>query len=279
MITHYAETVANDPKMVMDADVRKAARSAAEACRTDPNWDNHSMMAGFCYNDFVQAHLALKDANGDPTKEAKYAKELRGNAKTIFLGRCYGMGGGKLCRGLNLPTVWVVRDPEAGQWTVYPVKSPEGEALRKKGARPFEMAGPEGEAILAKFDNGVPYIKALAKMVQKKAHRRGYVLTLLGRRCRFPIHPETGKLEYAHTGLNRLIQGSSADQTKLAMVIADDAGIRMQLQVHDELNFTMYDRKEVDELAYIMEHAIELNVPTLVDIEIGPSWGEIRAAG
>jgi hypothetical protein len=140
------------------------------------------------------------------------------------------MGGGKLCTRLGLPTVWVVRDPEASRWTVYPVGSPEGKALRRGGARPFEMAGPEGQAILTKFDQGVPYIKALAKMVQKKAQRRGYVLTLLGRRCRFPIHPETGQLEYAHTGLNRLIQGSSADQTKLAMVIADDAGIRMQLQ-------------------------------------------------
>lgn len=270
MITHYAETIANNPKVIMDDYARAAARAAAESCRTDPNWDNHSMMAEFCYGD---EYSAAAYREGD-----KGTKKLRGNAKEIFLGRCYGMGGGKLCTRLGLPTVWVVRDPEASRWTVYPVDSPEGKALRRDGARPFEMAGPEGQAILTKFDEGVPYIKALAKMVQKKAQRRGYVLTLLGRRCRFPIHPETGKLEYAHTGLNRLIQGSSADQTKLAMVIADDAGIRMQLQVHDELDLTIWDMKEARELNEIMVHAIELNVPTVVDIEVGPNWGEIKAA-
>ena len=91
------------------------------------------------------------------------------------------------------------------------------------------------------------------------------------------IHPETGKLEYAHTGLNRLIQGSSADQTKLAMVIADDADIRMQLQVHDELDLTIWDIKEARELNEIMVHSVELNVPTICDIEVGPNWGELKA--
>jgi DNA polymerase I-like protein with 3'-5' exonuclease and polymerase domains len=258
MITNYAERTGC-----------KGGAEAAEMCRTDPTWDNHSMMAGFCYGDEYSAKAYRA---GD-----KAAKKLRDNSKEIFLGRCYGMGGGKLCTRLGLPTIWVVRDPEARRWTVYPVDSPEGKALRKQGARPFEMAGPEGEVILTKFDEGVPYVKQLAKMVQKKAQKVGYIVTLLGRRCRFPIHPETGKLEYAHTGLNRLIQGSSADQTKLAMVTADDAGTRMQLQVHDELDLTIWDLKEAQELNEIMVHAIELNVPTMCDIEVGPNWGELKA--
>lgn len=258
MITHYAELTGC-----------QGGADAAEMCRMDPNWDNHSMMAEFCYGN---EYSAARYREGNKTD-----KGMRDNAKTIFLGRCYGMGGGKLCNRLGLPTVWVVRDPEARRWTVYPTSSQEGKVLRQKGARPFEMAGPEGEVILAKFDKGVPYVKQLTKMVEKKAEEIGHIVTLLGRRCRFPIHPETGKLWQAHKGLNRLIQGSSADQTKMAMVLADDANIRMQLQVHDELDQTIWDLKEARELNEIMVHAIELNVPTMCDIEVGPNWGELKA--
>ena len=140
------------------------------------------------------------------------------------------------------------------------------------------MAGPEGQIVITKFANGVPYIKQLGKMVQNRAQNEGFIRTLLGRRCRFPIHPETGKMEWGHKGLNRLIQGGAADQTKLAMVQADAAGIRMQLQVHDEIDLTIWSMAEAKQLEEIMVNAIPLNVPTLCDIEVGPTWGEIKAA-
>ena len=99
MITHYAELMANssqarfDLKIRWDKATRDSARAAAEACRTDPNWDNHSMMAGFIFgDDYKQADYMNPDSAGHKT-----AKHLRGNAKTTFLGKCYGMGGGKLC--------------------------------------------------------------------------------------------------------------------------------------------------------------------------------------
>jgi len=255
MITHYAELAGCD-----------GGAEAAEACRTDPHWDNHSMMAGFCY----QEYSAEAYRNGD-----KAMKELRGHAKTIFLGRCYGMGGGKLCRGLGLPTVKVVRDPRVREWLVHDVNSPDGKALLLAGQKPFYMAGPEGQAILDKFDAGVPYIKQLTRMVQNKAKKMGYIRTLLGRRRRF-ARLSDGRLFEGHKALNGLIQGGSADQTKLAMVLADEAGIRLQLQVHDELDLTIWDRREAEQLNEIMVHAVELNVPTKCDIEVGPNWGEIK---
>lgn len=256
MITHYAELTGC-----------KGGAEAAEACRTDPDWDNHSMMAGFCFSEYS----AEAYRGGD-----KAMKELRSQAKIIFLGRCYGMGGGKLCVSLGLPTRRVVRDPRVREWKLVDADSPEGKALRLAGCKPFLVAGPEGQAILDKFNKGVPYIGQLAKMVQRKAERRGYIKTLSGRRCRFPRHPKTGELWQAHKGLNRLIQGSSADQTKIAMVKADEAGIRMQLQVHDEIDLTVWSRDEAEQLNEIMVQAVELNVPTRVDIEVGPSWGEIK---
>ena len=261
MITHYAELTGC-----------KGGAEAAEACRTDPNWDNHGMMAGFIFGDEYR-HADYLDPSSPGHKRAK---GLRSDSKIIFLGKCYGMGGGKLCHSLDLPTVWVVRDPNARGWEVHPVDSERGRELKRKGQRPFEMAGDEGKVILGKFADGVPYVNQLAKMVQKKAERVGYIRTMSGRMCRFPRNPRTGKLEGAHKGLNRLIQGSAGDQTKLAMVLADEAGIRMQLQVHDEIDLTIWDRKEAEELNEIMVHAVELNVPTRCDIEAGPTWGTIK---
>lgn len=265
-ITHYAERVSHDPKVRWKQDTREIARHAARECRENPKWDNHSMMAGLIYGDVFRM--------ADP----KHAKALRGYAKTIFLGLCYGMGGGKLCAQLGLPTRMVVKDPNAEGWVVYDVGSAEGQKLRAKGARPFEVAGPEGDKLLGEFSRGVPYVIALKYACSNAANKRGYIKTLLGRRCRFPRHPNTGRVEWAHKALNRLIQGTSADQTKLAMVQADEAGFRLQLQVHDELDLTIHTMEEAQQLSQIMVHAVEASVPTRVDIEVGPSWGEIKEA-
>ena len=266
LITHYAGLVASDPSVFMEENVRAAALAAEHACNKNADWDNHSMMASMMYDDYSQAGYLSGD---------KRMKGLRGDAKTIFLGLCYGMGGGKLARSLGLPTKWVVKDTRTPQWVTHEINSPDGILLRKSGARPFEIAGDEGQMLLDRFNARVPYVKALQTMVRKKAEKLGYILTLAGRRCRFPRNPETGKMEWAHKGLNRLVQGSAGDQTKMAMVLADEAGIRLQLQVHDELNFTFYDYKEAEQLNQIMVEAIPLRVPTRCDVETGASWGEI----
>ena len=277
LITHYAEVTALMGQMSETG--REAALAAAEACRTDPKWDNHGMMAGFINGeDYVHAHYTDYDKADDGSPEQKLfkvAKGLRGDAKIIFLGTCYGMGGGKLCRSLGLPVVKVIRDPNARGWVVYQEGDVEYNKLAKQGCRPFEMAGPEGQAIIEKFNTGVPYIKELSKMAMNKAKKAGFVTSLLGRRCRLP-KDKNGQVHFTHKALNRLIQGSAADQTKMAMVLAHKAGIRLQLQVHDELDLTIWDRKEAEELNEIMVHAVELKVPTKCDIETGPTWGEIK---
>jgi DNA polymerase I-like protein with 3'-5' exonuclease and polymerase domains len=52
----------------------------------------------------------------------------------------------------------------------------------------------------------------------------------------------------------------------------------VQLQVHDELDLTIWSSREAKQLNEIMVHAVELNVPTVCDIEVGPTWGEIGIA-
>lgn len=274
LITHYAEVMANNnqlefPKRIRwDKATRDSARAAAEACRTDPNWDNHSMMAGFIFGDAYNADAYRSGC--------KTAKGMRDSSKIIFLGKCYGMGGGKLCRQLDLPTRWMVRDTSKRGWHVVPADSDEGRDLKKAGARPFEMAGEAGQVILDKFAAGVPYVGALTKLVQDKAQREGFIRTLSGRKRRFARNPRTGEIVDAHKAGNGLIQGGAGDQTKLAMVMADDAGIEMQLQVHDELDLTIYTDDTAKELEHIMVTAVELRVPSRTDIETGPTWGEIK---
>lgn len=77
-----------------------------------------------------------------------------------------------------------------------------------------------------------------------------------------------------YKGLNRLIQGSAADQTKAAMVALHKAGFQLLLQVHDEIAISVNNREEAVEASQIMARAVQLEVPSRVDVEIGPSWGQ-----
>jgi DNA polymerase I-like protein with 3'-5' exonuclease and polymerase domains len=86
----------------------------------------------------------------------------------------------------------------------------------------------------------------------------------------------TGNYLDGYKALNKLIQGSAADQTKAALADAYEADIKLGIQVHDELDMTIYNRREAKELAEIMCECAPLNVPTVVDVEVGPNWGEIK---
>lgn len=67
---------------------------------------------------------------------------------------------------------------------------------------------------------------------------------------------------------------SSADQTKLALVDLDAAGLPIQLQVHDEVDLTIYNDSEAKQVADIMVHCLEISTGSKVDIEVGPTWGD-----
>ena len=222
----------------------EAAIVARDKYRNDPATDNHQMMADM-------------------------AQIKRKEAKEIYLGLSYGMGGAKMCRKLGLSTMMAVRGPRG---RLYSVDSPEGQELVSLGERRFEAAGPEGQRLLDTFDNKVPFIKKMAKACEARAKAVGYIMTLSGRRCRFPKDLQ-GNFDWTHKGFNRLIQGSSADQTKTAMVEADAAGFDIILQVHDEIAFSVSGPDEAERAADVMRHCVPLELPSKVDVEIGESWG------
>jgi DNA polymerase-1 len=83
--------------------------------------------------------------------------------------------------------------------------------------------------------------------------------------------------------INSPIQGSAADIIKLAMIHIDqqfknqNLRSKMILQVHDELVFDVY-LPELDVVKEIvsheMEHAVQLDVPLLVETGVGKNWLE-----
>ena len=188
---------------------------------------------------------------------AEMAGVERRLAKTIGLGVMYGMGYNKLARELDI-------EP------------------------------PEAKKMLADFRKRVPFMQGMLEAVMNRANSKGIVRTLLGRKCRFDLWEPTqwgvhkalplnqAKVEYGdaikragtYKALNRLIQGSAADQTKKAMVdIYEELGIVPLIQVHDELDCSVKSEIEARKIKNIMETCVELEVPSKVDTDLGESWG------
>lgn len=199
----------------------------------------------------------------------------RSKAKVIWLARAYGKGDGNLCIDLGYPVIDVVWS--RAKWGPVPVDSEEGQRLMEGGSPlVYKGAGPEGQAFIDKFELELSFLKYSAKAAKKAADERGYVRLLSGRRCHFE-KGDGGKYVWTHKAFNRLIQGTSAEQTKRIMVAVDEAGYghTLMLQVHDEIDCSIGDRKHVPIISEVMRTATpELLVPTVVDVEIGPSWGE-----
>lgn len=260
--THFA-AVMNLPR----------AREAAKRYQDNPNTDNHDMMTRLIHGDSrVDEWLA----NG--TSDYKVN---RGYSKNIFLGLCYGEGGSKLCHDIKKPTRWMVTYGwQENRRIEYFDTQREAMAYKMELQRGYvkETAGEEGQQIIDNFDREVPYVGLLAKEATKRAEGRGFVTTIFGRRLNFERRDD-GTFDYTHKALNRIIQGSSADQTKLALCELDKAGYFIQLQVHDETDGTFGSVAEAKAAGDIMMNCVKDRctplVPFKVDTETGPNWGDI----
>ena len=223
-------------------------------CATLTGFDRHPQIddvVALYHKGEADFHQIVADIAGIPRKQAK----------TVNLGLMYGMGKGKLANILDLSIE-------------------------------------EATALLEKYNDKVPFLKSISEKTTRKAADSGIIRTWLGRKCRFNMYePKSYKYnkampmkeainEYGSKGsirraftykaLNRLIQGSSADQTKKAMVDCYDAGLTPMLTVHDELCFNIENDKQVEQIKEIMSNCIpELRIPFEVDAEMGSNWGEV----
>ena len=210
---------------------------AGNAFREDPCFDPYQLMVELC-----------------KTAADTDLKQLRDELKEVYLGRCYGMGGGKLAKKLKLPTVW---------------------KTNSRTGITYEAAGPEAEERINRFDEGVPYVKALARLCTKSAKAKKYIIALGNRRVRFELD-ENGEIRDEHKALNKLIQGSGAHQTKKALVDLDQEGYPLQLTVHDEFGYSGDDEEEARRMGEIVCNAVVIRVPFRCDIEAGPNYGELN---
>jgi DNA polymerase-1 len=135
--------------------------------------------------------------------------------------------------------------------------------------------------ISAYFQRYAGVARFMAKTVES-ARQGEAVRTLLGRRRFLPnLHSANRALRFEAERIarNTPIQGTAADILKVAMVNLgkDEAGERMLLTVHDELVFEVPEgeaKKLGARIKEVMEGAMKLAVPLVVDVGWGKSWAE-----
>ncbi len=179
---------------------------------------------------------------------AKLGDILRPQAKILNLALIYGKGEAATCRELGFETELV--------------KTRRGEMV--------EVAGPEGKAFLAAYHKIVPWVNGLKEACGRAVRKRGFIKTLLGRRCRFG----EGKAR-DHMAVNRLVQGSAADQLKKANVdMYEQLGEIPLVNVHDEIGMNKWSDAQIKLAERCMVETTPLQVPVIVDIATGRNWGE-----
>ncbi|MEG8947425.1 DNA polymerase I [Rosettibacter firmus] len=138
--------------------------------------------------------------------------------------------------------------------------------------------------IFENYFNSFKKVKQFMEDSIRKAQQKGYAETLMGRRRYLRNINSKNKVVRQfeeRVAINMPVQGTAADMIKLAMIkIYNElkkrkAQTKMILQVHDELVFDAH-KNEVDELKFVikdlMENALPLNIPVVVDIGIGDNW-------
>ena len=178
---------------------------------------------------------------------SEVSREQRSKAKTANFGIIYGISAFGLSQRLNIP--------------------------RK-----------EAKELIDGYFESFPRVKEYMDECISGAREKGYVETIMGRRRYLPdINSRNGVIRgmAERNAINAPIQGSAADIIKIAMInihnrIFDEKlEARMNLQVHDELNFEcpVDEREKLSDIVrYEMENAVHLSVPLTVDLGVGSNW-------
>ncbi|MBL8874462.1 MAG: DNA polymerase I [Phycisphaerae bacterium] len=155
-------------------------------------------------------------------------------------------------------------------------------------ARRLNIGNDEAAEIINGYKRKFAGITTFLEECVQQAKRYGYVETIMHRRR--PILDIESNIPARRAfaeriAINSVVQGSAADLIKLAMVniqrVIDDgkapSGLKMLLQIHDELVFEVPEAAAEKARALVvekMEHAMTLSVPLGVDAHTGRNWFE-----
>lgn len=163
----------------------------------------------------------------------------------------------------------------------------------------------EAKDIIRQYNERMPFVQGLSVFCSQRVQQRGYIRLLDGARSRFDLWELGGRRDdipadvaraftgplprdkalqaakglkirraMAHKAMNRLIQGSAARQTKMAMLACYREGILPLLQMHDELDFPFESPRVGERASQIMSEVVRLEVPMKVDLQYGHNWGQ-----
>ena len=153
-------------------------------------------------------------------------------------------------------------------------------------AQRMNIENKEAKQIIEDYFHTFPGVKAYMEKSKEIVRKKGYAETLFHRRRYLPdINSHNGTVRgfAERNAINAPIQGSEADIIKVAMVRifkrfkAEGIKSKMIIQVHDELNFSVYpeEKEKVEQIVVEeMQNAYQLNVPLVADAGWGNNWLE-----
>ncbi len=153
-------------------------------------------------------------------------------------------------------------------------------------AQRMNIDNKEAKQIIEDYFSTFPGVKAYMEKSKEMAREKGYAETLFHRRRYLPdINSHNGTVRgfAERNAINAPIQGSEADIIKVAMVRifnrfkAEGIKSKMIIQVHDELNFSVYpeEKEQVEKIVVEeMQNACQLRVPLIADAGWGSNWLE-----
>ena len=153
-------------------------------------------------------------------------------------------------------------------------------------AERLDIPRDEAKMLIDGYFATFPEVHDYMEKSKEIARKQGYVTTLFGRRRYLPDINSANSVVRGfaeRNAINAPIQGTAADIIKVAMIHifnrfkAEGIKSKMILQVHDELNFSVYpDEKEKVEHIVIeeMQNAFHMAVPLVADSGFGENWLE-----
>ena len=155
-------------------------------------------------------------------------------------------------------------------------------------AKDIGVSKKDAETFIEAYFARYPSVRRFIDDTIVKARETGHVRTLLGRLRRLPDLRAKNfqvRMEAERQAMNTPVQGSAADLIKKAMIdlhreLAErKLASRLILQIHDELLLEVPEaeaEKARTLVKEVMEGALQLEVPLVVEASIGRSWAEVH---